>query len=317
MKTEIKITHYYHSGFSVACGEDVLLIFDYWRGEEKELLPDREITVDYLKQFREVFVLISHEHIDHFDPIVYTWRNEVENIKYIVSYDMPVGTRGKRMTPGESAKLTDYITLRAYESTDLGISFLVDIDGFRIFHAGDLNFWHWRDESTAQEIEEADEEFRRAVAPLEAEEIDIAMFPVDPRQGSMYDAGANYFILTCKPRLMIPMHYFHRVDIALEFARHARCRTTEVMAMPGYGDAIAVTLDEEGYTNIRILREGGVELEETEDSMPMQIEEDPLDPDNPFGDTDLPVSFEDENIPEQALQNTVKNPDENPSETLE
>lgn len=71
----------------------------------------------------------------------------------------------------------------------------MDIDGFHVFHAGDLNFWHWRDESTVREIDEADEAFRQAVDPIMAEEIDLAFFPVDPRQGRMYDAGANYFIL--------------------------------------------------------------------------------------------------------------------------
>lgn len=294
MGKEIRITHFYHSGFSVAYGQDLLLIIDYWRGEENELLPDREITVEQLLQFNKVCVLISHEHVDHFDPVVYTWREQVPGIQYIVSYDMPVGTRGKRITPGESCKLAENVSLKAYGSTDLGVSFMIDLDGFKIFHAGDLNFWHWRDESTAQEIEDADIEFREKVAPLADENIDIAMFPVDPRQGSMYDAGANYFILTCKPRLMIPMHYFHRVDIALEFARHARCRTTEVMAMAGIGDTIGVTPEEDGYTGIRIIREGGKDLLEEEKEQ-FNIEEDVLDPNNPFGDSDLPVTlYEDE-----------------------
>ena len=30
------VTHYYHSGFSVAC-DDSILIFDYWLGENQEL----------------------------------------------------------------------------------------------------------------------------------------------------------------------------------------------------------------------------------------------------------------------------------------
>ena len=30
------VTHYYHSGFSVAY-EETLLVFDYWRGEDGEL----------------------------------------------------------------------------------------------------------------------------------------------------------------------------------------------------------------------------------------------------------------------------------------
>ena len=182
------------------------------------------------------------------------------------------------------------ITVTAYGSTDLGISFLVDIDGLKIFHAGDLNFWHWRDESTMAEIEEAEAEFTRKVKPLSSVGIDIAMFPVDPRQGSMYEAGANYFILTAKPRLMIPMHYFRRSDIIVEYARLNRTRSTEILAMPGYGDSIGVTRDENGYIDIRLLCMNGEDImfEKNDSSQPY---EDPLDPSNPFRETDLPINF--------------------------
>ena len=307
LSLQLKITHYYHSGFSVECG-DTLLVFDYWRGEHNELKPDREITPEYLRQFARVFVLISHEHADHFDPVVYEWR-DITDVSYIVSYDMPVGTRGKRMSPGEKAVLTPEITLYAYGSTDLGVSYLADIAGFRIFHAGDLNFWHWRDESTASEIEEAENEFVREVEPLKTVGIDIAMFPVDPRQGTMYEAGANYFILTVKPRLMIPMHYFHRTDIAQEFSRQNRSRATEILAMPGFGDVIGITLDEDGYTNVRLIRDNGVELIRDEASAETEQEEiDPLDMNNPFGDSDLPVSLNEE--PVNDVNASGKSPEE-------
>ena len=307
LSLQLKITHYYHSGFSVECG-DTLLVFDYWNGEHQELQPDRGITPETLKKFSKVFVMISHEHADHFDPEVYEWR-EITDVTYIVSYDMPVGTRGKRMSPGEKFVLTPEITLYAYGSTDLGVSFLADINGFRIFHAGDLNFWHWRDESNASEIEEAETEFIREVEPLKMAGIDIAMFPVDPRQGTMYEAGANYFILTVKPRLMIPMHYFHRTDIAQEFARQNRSRATEILAMPGFADAISVTLDDEGYTNVRFVRENGVSLvpDETAQQELTEVEDDPLDVNNPFGDSDLPVMFYEESAEPDTLPGDGQN----------
>ncbi len=36
--------------------------------------------------------------------------------------------------------------IRAYGSTDLGVSFYVEAEGKRFFHAGDLNDWHWNQE---------------------------------------------------------------------------------------------------------------------------------------------------------------------------
>ena len=127
MDRKLTVTYYHHSGFSVAM-DDVLLVFDYWTGEHGELPEDKRITVDFLKQFRQVYVFISHEHPDHLDPVVFTWRNEAP-VTYIVSADMPVGTRGKRMAPGDSLTLSPEVSVKAFDSTDLGVSFLVDIQG--------------------------------------------------------------------------------------------------------------------------------------------------------------------------------------------
>lgn len=295
MKQPFLITHFYHSGFSVA-GEHTLLVFDYWRGERGELTPELQLTPGKLRSYDNVFVFISHEHIDHLDPVVFTW-NEAGNVTWIVSSDMPVGTRGKRMAPGDTLTLSDEVTVTAFDSTDLGVSFLVDFLGMRFFHAGDLNFWHWREESTMQEIEEADQEFRRAVKPLSAETIDVAFFPVDPRQGAMYEAGANYFILAVKPRILIPMHYFHRADTAMDFARTASCRTTEVIALPGYGDSLRLEMDEEHYLNVSFPPAGEPDEtraaagnDESDAELPLSEGETLLSEDDPFLESDLPVA---------------------------
>ena len=306
MEQNLLITHYYHSGFSVTDGR-TLLVFDYWRGEKGELAPDKQLTLKTIQRYDSVFVFISHEHVDHMDPVVFSW-NAAGNVSYIVSSDMPVGTRGKRMAPGDSLALSDNVSVTAFDSTDLGVSFLVDFGGIRLFHAGDLNFWHWREESTMQEIEEADAEFRKAVLPLSKEQIDVAFFPVDPRQGAMFEAGANYFILSVKPRILIPMHYFHRADTAVDYARTASCRTTEVIAMPGYGDRIRIQSDEDHYLNVSFPSDGEEQPEEEEISLygseadlPSGDEDNLLSEDDPFLESDLPVSYlaeEDEQNPE-------------------
>ena len=295
MDRKLTVTYYHHSGFSVAM-DDVLLVFDYWTGEHGELPEDKRITVDFLKQFRQVYVFISHEHPDHLDPVVFTWRSEAP-VTYIVSADMPVGTRGKRMAPGDSLTLSPEVSVKAFDSTDLGVSFLVDIQGVHVFHAGDLNFWHWREESTVKEIEEADDAFRQAVEPIAREKIDLAFFPVDARQGLMYDAGANYFIMCVKPRLLIPMHFWGRAEIAMEFARRSRCRQTEVMALTRYGEQISLDFTDDGYIDVSLLtppevvgssRTAPIELPVVELPEPRTPA---YDPEDPFSDTDLPVDI--------------------------
>jgi hypothetical protein len=243
-------------------------------------------------------VFISHEDVDHMDPIVFSWRDWTD-VTYIVAYDMPVGTRGRRVSPGDRLYLREDLSLSVFDSTDLGVSFLVDFLGLRFFHAGDLNFWHWREESTKQEIEEADEEFRKAVQPISREKIDVAFFPVDPRQGAMFEAGANYFILAVKPRILIPMHYFHRADTATDYARTASCRTTEVLAMPVYGDTIRLEADEDGYLNISRPEDAvppGTGTAETDTTGTTGEEhgsgstEPLLEEDDPFLESDLPLT---------------------------
>ena len=210
------------------------------------------------------------------------------------------------MAPGDVLKLSDEVTVTAFDSTDLGVSFLVDFLGVRFFHAGDLNFWHWREESSMQEIDEADQEFRKAVRPIAQEEIDVAFFPVDPRQGTMFEAGANYFILSAKPRILIPMHYFHRADAASEYARTASCRTTEVLCLPGYGDQVRIEADEEHYLNLsfpetRLLKpagqdgDPGTEQEGLPDAaaeggLPPENADTILSEDDPFIESDLPLT---------------------------
>ena len=285
MNQKFLITHYYHSGFSVANG-DTLLVFDYWRGEEGELTGALELTEEKLKRFAHVVVFISHEHVDHMDPIVFTWRDWTD-VTYIVAYDMPVGTRGRRVSPGDRLYLREDLSLSVFDSTDLGVSFLVAFRGCRFFHAGDLNFWHWREESTMQEIEEADAEFRQALRPLSREEVDVAFFPLDPRQGAMFEAGCNAFILSVRPRLLIPMHYFHRADVAVEYSRTAGNRATEVLAMPELAETIVLELDEEGYLNISAESE---EEEETPEVPEPPENEETLSRDSPFFESDLPLA---------------------------
>lgn len=293
MEQLLDVTYYLHSGFSVALN-DTLLVFDYWTGEQHELPENKRITTEFLQRFKEVVVFVSHEHPDHMDSEVFEWRKAVP-VTYVVSYDMPIGIRGKRMSPGDTLTVSDKVSIHAFESTDLGVSFLVDLCGVRIFHAGDLNFWHWREESTLKEIEEAESDFQRAIAPLKDESIDVAFFPVDPRQGRMFDAGANTFILSVKPRLLIPMHFWGRAEIAVEFARRARCKETEVIAMTASGEQIRLQFEDNGYLTIHLLtvpQPAGMPERRSQQTGETDVNLQGYEKNDPFMETDLPVKLD-------------------------
>ena len=293
MEQQLKIIYHYHSGFSVQVG-GTLLVFDYWEGENRSLSQVGRINTQLLSAFEKIYVFISHAHPDHLDPVVYLWEKENLPVTYIVSSDMPVGTRGKRMAPGQERKLDEHISVKAFQSTDLGVAFLVTAYGNTIFHAGDLNLWHWRQESTLREIEAAEQAFYQATEPLRSERIDVAMFPVDPRQGMMYDAGANHFILTMKPRVFIPMHWQDRDEVAIDFARRARNTNTEVLALTRPG-VVANLNFTDSVLDIHI-----IEPPKDFDDLPLTPNRRPEPAavlpgesgiDDPFADSDLPVDI--------------------------
>ena len=302
MELHASVKYHHHSGFSVQV-DSTLLVFDYWEGENKELPPIARLTADSLQAFSQVFVFVTHAHPDHLDQVIYTWM-EGNPVTYIVASDTPIGIRGKRLAPGDSLLLAPGVRVTAYGSTDMGVSYLVDIGGLRIFHAGDLNLWHWREESTLREIEAAEKAFEEAVRPLVGQHIDLCMFPVDPRMGAMFDAGANYFILSVKPRLFLPMHWQGRSEVAVDFARRARNKTTEVVAMTKPGAYAQITYSDTAiYLHIveppaekkdEKKAEDGNASSPEEFTPSSQVTLEAYNQNDPFADTDLPVSLDDQ-----------------------
>lgn len=290
MQKQMKVTYHYNSGFSIRIGS-CLLVFDYWEGEKQQLPEVGKLNRTILSSFEQIYVFVSHSHPDHFSSIIYEWREDLP-ITYIVSSDMPIGTRGKRIAPLETLTLSKDIVVKAFDSTDLGVSFLVNAYGLSIFHAGDLNLWHWRQESTLREIEASEQAFYDACAPLKEEKIDLAMFPVDPRQGMMYDAGANHFILTQKPRVFIPMHWQDRPEVAIDFARRSKTPQTEILSLTRPGETATITYSSH-MLDIHII-EPPKDLTDFPIASTRNQERRPLSEDeiDPFADTDLPVNIE-------------------------
>lgn len=212
----MRITYWGHSGFSVKT-KNCLLLFDY-QGEGM----DKPASSD------NVYCFVSHAHRDHFSPLMRIWNKEGV-VRLITGYDLHAG--GKRMRPGEEMQLED-VHVRAYGSTDVGVSFLVEADGARVFHAGDLNLWHWREESTEEEIREAERAFEKELEPLTDSRPDVAFFPVDPRLGEGCEEGAERFCICAKPRLLIPMHFWDKPEAAIAFA-NKKGNGVRAMTKPG------------------------------------------------------------------------------------
>ncbi|MBR4332163.1 MAG: MBL fold metallo-hydrolase [Clostridia bacterium] len=284
MEKTAVVTYYHHSGFTVEV-MDTLLVFDYWRGENGELPEKVQLREQDLAGHKRVLVFVSHSHEDHFDDIIYSWDYQRLGITYIISDDLPIGKRGKRVKPGDTLTVGD-AEIRVFDSTDKGVSFYVSLYGLNIFHAGDLNLWHWREESTLREIAQAEKDFYAAMAPIDHLPMDIAMFPVDPRMGGLYEAGANYFVMSVKPRVFLPMHWQGRAEVAQSYARKSKTRYTEVLALTQPREQAELTFLDDQELHIHISAPmPETSPEESEGRL------DGLVGSDPFANSDLPVQL--------------------------
>lgn len=210
----MKITYMYHSGFAVEL-QRAVLIFDYFRGS----LPafDRR---------KPVCVFASHKHYDHFKKEIFSWEKEMQIHAYILSADI----REKRLhfperntffmdtdeeqcflLPNQSGSLR----VKTLKSTDEGVAFLVTCQAGEekrtIYHAGDLNWWHWEEEGPEYNAE-MKENYQREVAKIEGAEIDAAFVPVDLRLEGAYWWGADYLMRHTQTKVLFPMHFWNKYE---------------------------------------------------------------------------------------------------------
>jgi L-ascorbate metabolism protein UlaG (beta-lactamase superfamily) len=228
-RLNIGIKYLYHSGFSVET-DTHFLIFDFYQGYVN--LPDKK-----------TYVFVSHNHPDHYNPEIFEWQKKQPGIQYILSYDIhgdpdiPPGKDNIAFISPYEEKQIDDIKVKTYNSTDEGVSFLVQCDGINIFHAGDLNWWYWADD-IPEEIKTAEKGFKEEIAKIKGEHIDIAFFPVDPRLKPNCFLGAELFINEINPHYFIPMHFWDDHEIVGQFKDRMKFSSTQIIEFARRGQEI-------------------------------------------------------------------------------
>lgn len=227
----MRLIYIYHSSYALET-QRITIIFDYYKDSE-DSHQSGIVYNEILKNTNKLYVFSSHSHPDHFNPEILSWKENNPNITYIFSKDILDGGFAKLDDAVYLDKLESYkddnLSVKAFGSTDLGVSFLVEIEGKTIFHAGDLNNWHWNEESTEAEIKEA-EAFYESELNLISESvkhIDLAMFPVDPRLGKDYMKGAEQFLSAITVDILAPMHFgdvYSKAAAFFEFAASRGCK---------------------------------------------------------------------------------------------
>lgn len=200
----VKIWYLYNSGFALQT-EEHFFIFDYYLDTPKSGgLAEGVINPDEIKNF-DVVVFSSHSHYDHFNKVIFEWRAQLPKVRYVLSSDIRTREDAVMVHKGKCYDLGD-IQVQTFDSTDMGVAFLVKADGLCIYHAGDLNWWHWEGETSQYNTAMA-EKYQAQINQMQGEQVDIAFIPVDPRLEGSYLRGLDYFMRTVGAKTVLPMHF--------------------------------------------------------------------------------------------------------------
>ena len=233
--------YYLHHSAVCAVFRESLLVFDYFMHEPGKGLDDGFVGEQDLREAKRVYVFVSHAHPDHFNPLVYEWAAISGRITYIMDETVPRPESGQSVAALQRGGTFDdgYIHVQAFGSTDTGGSFLAACEGTSLFHAGDLNDWHWKDEGNARYSDVMHKYFVRELAFIRhrADPIDCAFFPVDKRMGTDYDQGADLFIRELSPKVFIPIHFVDFSDTQ-DFADKHPDGATMVLPVHRYGERL-------------------------------------------------------------------------------
>ena len=244
----MKVTYILHSSFLLET-DNCTLLFDYYDGNCPAIRPDKPL-----------FVFASHGHHDHFSEKVFEIPGPDAGVHYILSDDIEEdevpGFAGQRdiIFAGPYRKIEFYkgsdnsmlahrnvewgeggrdcggectggaeafLSVRTLKSNDLGVAFIIETDGLKIYYAGDLNNWWWEgDEEDRKLADLYHEELRR----IEGMKFDAAFIPLDPRIKG-YELGIEDFLGYCDARRIFPMHMWGKYGI-----------TEQLLGRPEAGD---------------------------------------------------------------------------------
>ena len=205
----MNLNYIYHSGFLLEF-ERAYMLFDYYKGD-----------IPSLDKKKKLYVFVSHSHPDHFNEDIFDIFRDHKDVEYILSNDVVPkkqedADRSYSLEPNKEYYFNE-LGVETYLSTDQGLAFMVSYNGNTIYHAGDLNWWTWVGFETEEEFDSLTRNFKNEIDKMGARLIDIAMVPLDPRQGDRFDWGMKYFIEKTRPRHLVPMHCWNKFEVIDKF----------------------------------------------------------------------------------------------------
>lgn len=208
-----------HCGYAVRT-RNHFLVFDYQEsrdGQQPKSRPAQPslaagwIDPNEIRDLK-VRVFVSHSHGDHFDPLIFSWKQTIPDIAYFFgwkaadepSYAYLVGPRAELESDG-----LDIATINSHHAGVPEVAWLVKVDGLVIYHNGDCQ--------PADPVSEND--FLRA----KTHRIDLAfVFPV-------YEAGEKYTAQN--------LDFFKKFGIGAAFPMHAQAGDSRYLRFQEFFEA--------------------------------------------------------------------------------
>lgn len=234
------ITYIYHSCCAIEFSKFSVII-DYYIDPLKEGEEAGWVEKHLLQNDKPLYVLCTHSHSDHFNEEVLSWDAKKDNITYIFSKEVAETLKDNPLLKDEKItyldKFEEYkdknIKVQAFGSTDEGGSFYMEHERKKIFHAGDLNNWHWNEEVPRDEAFVFENQYICELELLseQVKKVDIAMFPLDPRLGKDFMRGGEQFVNKIKTKNFLPLHFGDNYELIQQFEPIANKAKTKLLKL--------------------------------------------------------------------------------------
>mgnify|MGYP001829122883 CR=1 FL=1 len=204
-----------HCGWAVKT-RTKLLILDYWEQTSTSgvrSLASGRVSADEIASL-DVFVFVSHDHGDHYDPVILEWADELPRVTYIFGWDADLGADFVYLTDERETRVFDGLevsTVNHRFDNIPEVAFLLKVDGLTIYHSGD----HASTTETPNQTFTGNIDFFAG----KQDYVDIAfMSTFGRRGGAVVNNGDLYTIERLQPRVVFPMHHGGGEDLNLRFA---------------------------------------------------------------------------------------------------
>ena len=205
-----------HSSWAVKTANN-LLIFDYFKKgnlPDTPLLANGHINPEEIKDLN-VTVFASHSHGDHYNPLIFDWKDKVKNIEYVLGFK-PKEKAEYTYMPAHKKQKINGMGVVTIDSNDSGVGFFVVADGVKLFHSGDH----------ANRKQDFSGPFKKEIDFLAEKGLkpDLFFAPVSGCGFGDLEAvkkGVYYTIKKLSPKAVFPMHSSRREERYYSFAKDA------------------------------------------------------------------------------------------------